>query len=468
MKHQRKRSRRGVALVAAVGLTFLVLALGAALLGMSTSELTASKAQADSIVARNAAEAGAEIALNQWNNGTKTNALSGNVQATVGGSASTIGTYSVTAVEDTANHMLTITSTGKEANAPADSNGQTIRIRASGQAGNSSAYPFQMGAFAKDSMVLASPNTDSYDSEKGAYGGSNKGSKGGVGTNSSVTGALKISGGPNLNGTVTAGPGTTLVKTAPKWSNPPPEGILPGWGTQYGGGYPKGTPAFSVLNDEFDLPDVEAPTNGTPFGNVPVIVDLANKRTAPSGNDSLVSARTYDQQGNSKNNNYTWDIPSGTYNLTSINMPGDQNVVNINGDVTFVVSGNVTTGGNTSFKFAPGASLKIVTSGNVDIGASFTNMDGTAPPPSKVQIQGTPSCTSIKYSGNTAFVGTIYAPEANVAFGGYSNIYGAVVGKTVDISGGGWIHYDEALGRLGLGGGQSESASWKLITWEQI
>lgn len=468
MKIHAKQKRRGVALVAAVGLTFLVLALGAALLGMSTSELVASKSQADTIVARNIAEAGAEIVLNQWNNGNKTASLTGNVQATVGGTKSTVGSYTVTAVEDTANHVLTITATGKEANAYAGSNGQTVRIKAAGQAGSSGTMPFQMGAFAKDSMKLASPNTDSYDSAKGAYGGSNKGSKGGVGTNSNVTGAINISGGPKVNGTVVAGPGTTLVKTAPGWSNPPPEGILPGWGTQYQGGYPTGTPAFSVLPEPFDLPDVTAPTNGTPFANVPVIVDLARGIKAPSGSNSLVSARVYDQQGNSKNNNYTWDIPGGTYNLTSINIPGDQNVVNINGDVTLVVSGNVNTGGNTSFKFAPGASLKIVSSGKVDIGASFTNMDGTAPPPSKVQIQGTPSCSSIKYSGHVAFVGTIYAPQADVAFGGYSNIFGAVVGKTVDISGGGWIHYDEQLGKLALGGGQSAVNKWSLITWEQL
>ncbi len=467
MRPHRKARERGIALVTAIAFTFVVLALGVALLGLTTSELVASKSQADTIVARSAAEAGAEIALNQWNSGIKPATLTGSTQALVDGANVVVGSYTVQCVEDT-NHVLTITSVGADANAATGVPGQTVRITAAGQTAEASAFPFQFGAFAKESMILASPKTDSWDSAKGPQNAQAPGKKGGVGTNSSVTGAIKISGGPNLNGTVAAGMNTVLVKTAPGWSNPPPEGILPGWGTQYQGGYPKGVPAFTVLPKDVDLPDIVPPVNGIPFGYVPVIVDLAKGLKEPSGVNKLVSARQYDQKGNSKNNNFTWDIPAGTYNLTSIEMPSDENVVNINGDVTFVVSGIVKTGGNTKFRFAPGASLKIIVSGKVDIGASFTNMNGSAPLPANVQLQGTPGCAEIKYSGNVAFTGTIYAPSSKVIFGGSSNIFGAVVGRIVEITGGGWIHYDEQLANVGIGEGSDEADKWTFQTWEQL
>lgn len=470
MKRHQRAGERGVALVAAIAFSFVVLALGAGLLGFTTSEMRSSKSQADTIVARNVAEAGAEIALNQWNSGIKPATLSGTLQATVGATTVNVGTYTVTCVED-ANNVLTITATGKESNPPAGAPGQQVRITATGQGGASSAYPFQYGAFAKERITLASPNTDSWDSAKGQYNAQTPGKKGGIGVNSSVDGSVRvldISGGPNINGTVAVGKNTVLVKTAPGWSNPPPEGIPPGWGTQYQGGYPKGTPAFAVLPDDVNLPDITPPTNGIPFGYVPVIVDLAKKIKEPSGVNALVSARQYDVKGNSKHNNFTWDIPAGTYNLDRIDMPGDENVVNINGAVTLVVSGYVKTGGNTKFRLSPGAKLKIIASGNVDIGASFTNMDNSVPKPADVQIEGTPSCASFLYSGNVAYVGTIYAPSASVKLSGSSTIYGAVVGRIVDISGGGGIHYDTQLANVGVGQGADAPNRWVFQTWEQL
>jgi hypothetical protein len=41
-----------------------------------------------------------------------------------------------------------------------------------------------------------------------------------------------------------------------------------------------------------------------------------------------------------------------------------------------------------------------------------------------------------------------YAPNANVFITGGGDVFGAVVGKTVEMGGNGEFHYDEALGMI--------------------
>jgi hypothetical protein len=62
---------------------------------------------------------------------------------------------------------------------------------------------------------------------------------------------------------------------------------------------------------------------------------------------------------------------------------------------------------------------------------------------------GLPSNTSISFSGNAAFTGTIYAPDADIRLnGGGNNNYdfvGSCIGKTVTMNGHFMFHYDEDL-----------------------
>lgn len=77
-------------------------------------------------------------------------------------------------------------------------------------------------------------------------------------------------------------------------------------------------------------------------------------------------------------------------------------------------------------------------------GGSFSNSGGT------------PSQLALVYNGtqtihiggisNYPLFGVIYAPNAKIVFDGNGSIYGAVIGKTVSITGGGHIIYDTALG----------------------
>ena len=53
--------------------------------------------------------------------------------------------------------------------------------------------------------------------------------------------------------------------------------------------------------------------------------------------------------------------------------------------------------------------------------------------------------TAVKYSGSTSLYVNLYAPSTPITFTGTSDIYGTVIGKSLSVSGGGSIHYDEAL-----------------------
>jgi len=77
---------------------------------------------------------------------------------------------------------------------------------------------------------------------------------------------------------------------------------------------------------------------------------------------------------------------------------------------------------------------------------------------------GLPSLTSIVWSGNNQYVGTVYAPEGDFTCGGGGNntmdYQGACVVKTVTMNGKFNFHYDENLKRNGPMSG-FQVASWK-------
>jgi hypothetical protein len=59
-------------------------------------------------------------------------------------------------------------------------------------------------------------------------------------------------------------------------------------------------------------------------------------------------------------------------------------------------------------------------------------------------LWGMPTCTTLTSSGNSAFIGTMYTPETDMTFSGSADSDGAFVGKSMNITGGGNIHYDAA------------------------
>jgi Putative Ice-binding-like adhesive domain len=119
---------------------------------------------------------------------------------------------------------------------------------------------------------------------------------------------------------------------------------------------------------------------------------------------------------------------------------------------------------NSYIYLTPGSSLTIFSGGSVSMGGQgIVNGTGYA---TNLTLIGTPSCTSISYSGGSNFKGTIYAPDAEFSMtgGGSStyNLIGSVVAGSVKIQGNYQVHYDESLKRPPSG------ASYYVCYWREV
>ncbi len=139
------------------------------------------------------------------------------------------------------------------------------------------------------------------------------------------------------------------------------------------------------------------------------------------------------------------------------------------GDYTvFKPSGNIYVGTNSNIRLlvtgtASPSTIRIAgwgtSAGKLTIymnGPSFSISGGTALDggvASSLAYYGTTNNTLVSFSGNAAFTGTIYAPEAtiNLAGGGSStyDFVGAIVAKSVNVNGHFSFHFDEALLKTG-------------------
>jgi hypothetical protein len=167
--------------------------------------------------------------------------------------------------------------------------------------------------------------------------------------------------------------------------------------------------------------------------------------------------------------NYTY-LLSGTgthYAMSSLSMSGNgsNNRMMVSGDVTLYVSGNVSISGNAGIIVAPNSRLRLYVAGSSASfgGSGVVNNAGNA---TNFGYYGLPSNTSVSFSGNAAFVGTVYAPSAHLSLGGGGNnsydFVGATVSKTVQMNGHFNFHYDENLGRL------DNPAFYVITSWNEL
>src|SRR4051812_22630054 len=145
--------------------------------------------------------------------------------------------------------------------------------------------------------------------------------------------------------------------------------------------------------------------------------------------------------------NYTYSLGNANYSISSLAMGSGQSLV-VTGKATLYVSGSVSITGGAYIYIAPGGNLQLYVAGpSADIsGGGVMNANGNA---ANFAYYGLPGNTSINFAGNAALVGTINAPNADLALTGGSDIYGAVVVKTfTGSSSGASLHYDEGLARV--------------------
>lgn len=129
----------------------------------------------------------------------------------------------------------------------------------------------------------------------------------------------------------------------------------------------------------------------------------------------------------------TVSLPAGTYYFESIDVKGD---VHIDGNVIIYCTGDV--------KFR--CSSKVF---------------NTSRKPTDLTLLSTGA--EVELTANVDFYGAIYAPNARIKIkSNETDLFGSVVGKTIELGGNAAVHYDEALGDKGW----SPRFLWAITSWE--
>jgi hypothetical protein len=139
-----------------------------------------------------------------------------------------------------------------------------------------------------------------------------------------------------------------------------------------------------------------------------------------------------------------YTVPSGDYKVTnSLNIGGGKGMVII-GTVRVYFTTAITTSGSGFIKIVPGASLELYLGGKaIFSGSSIINSNQLA---STCRIYGLPTCTSVIYTGSAPYIGTVYAPQADFTLAGSEGASGSFMAKSIVLTAGAGVHYDEALG----------------------
>jgi Flp pilus assembly protein TadG len=147
-----------------------------------------------------------------------------------------------------------------------------------------------------------------------------------------------------------------------------------------------------------------------------------------TNNNSSIPASYLSGTSFTINNGNSYSMPAGTYYFTSFNVTGG--TLTMQGAVTIYLNGQM----------------------NYTNGAVINTYSTT---PSNLTINGT-STGTISLAGGGQLYAHINAPQAPFAISNGGAFYGAVVAQSINITGGGGIHYDESSG---TGGGSTGTVS---------
>jgi hypothetical protein len=306
---------------------------------------------------------------------------------------------------------------------------------------------FSKGMVAKGQINMSGNNihTDSFDSAdpdystNGQYDPAKTKDNGDVATNSGLVNSLDV-GNANIQGHVSTGPGGTVsvgsngAVGSKAWQAAGNSGVEPGWSSD-------------DMNVSF--PEVQVPFTGG--------------YSIPTG-------------GKVDGTNYTYVLSGGNYELSDLSMSGKANLL-VSGSSVLYVTGDVSMAGQSSIIIATNASLALyvgTANTNLPVSASLggngiMNNGGNA---SQFCYYGLPSNTSLKLSGNAAFTGAIYAPQADFTLGGGGNntydFVGGSVTASATLNGHYNFHYDENLGRTGPVTGFVVTSWQESFGWTEI
>ena len=489
--HNRKKARnqKGVALIIALVILFLLSALAASLIFVTQSEMWASSNYRLLTQSRYAAEAGAQAAANWFAHGgytapttftsfdmTKSPVAckSGGTCPTVnspivlGGSApnypdSTVetafynafnnqtvpgltnATYSVTAqlmqMQSGALQTWQITSVGNMTSA----RGATTQVIETIQRSGTPIFNYGLyatsNACPKSIDFSGSAQSDSFNSTLGAYGGANIGSQGNMGTPGSVgmSGTAAIHGTLATNQPANGGCPDGLNSSSSVAGPPPPAPPSPG---VTGGFVSLNAPTYGP--PAFPSPFTPGPTSGSAvnynsgttnltqgtFGNIQSQATL----NFAAGNYAI---------GNLQGNNGVVTMGAGNYTINDISLSGT--ILHLNTGVYNIDS--LAMSGSASVVIDSGP---VVININPSTATTPVNMSGSSNITNNTLIPANLEITyggslTMQLSGSSLCMAVVYAPSAPIQMSGSSGWYGAIIGSTFQDSGSAAMHYDTAL-----------------------
>jgi hypothetical protein len=172
---------------------------------------------------------------------------------------------------------------------------------------------------------------------------------------------------------------------------------------------------------------------------------------------------------NNNNATNTYPLTTGNYYVSGDFVMSQNETMVVSGNVKLYVTGNVTMKSQNAFyiNISPGSSLTLYvgTASGSAVSTKLTqvNLTGNA---ANFSYYGLPSNKSLVWAGNNAFIGTVYAPQADFTCGGGGNntfdYQGACLVSTVWMNGHFNFHYDENLKRSGPVSGFTVT-SWKEL-----
>ncbi len=248
-------------------------------------------------------------------------------------------------------------------------------------------------------------------------------SGGNVGTDSAVLDDISLGNG-NIYGQVFTGPGTAQSAVSVGSQGAVGNATWNASNTGIEPGYWDGD--FNV-----NLPDVPAPaTGGAPPAAVSGVITLnGGSYTVSAANISAFSSATLNVTAPTT----VW--VQGSYSPAGV---GTTN----NSVLTLYVGA------------ASGTGDSLTLAGN-----GAMNSPGYA---ANLQFYGLPSLTAITLDGNAAFIGVVYAPEADLTGNGNPGPTGAFIVNSITLHGNAAIHYDQALLTSG------PSRGWIASSWTEV
>lgn len=152
--------------------------------------------------------------------------------------------------------------------------------------------------------------------------------------------------------------------------------------------------------------------------------------TDPAGNAKDVPAPT---------------VPAGAIDLDKLKLQGNESKTL--GPGTYVADSLSISSNGKLFLSGP---VMLYVTGPVSVaGNALVNPGGLPGLLSIVQVGG----RSVSVGGNTTINATIYAPDSNVEVNGNAQLFGAVIGNSLDLDGNAKVHFDEQLTTQSGGGG---------------